>query len=261
LKLLGYEAAPLPYDASLLGLEGEALRLNSDRSPARGYGVLVAELNASPASLRTLGRRLVEQFHDRPLALLGVRNGSAHWEQVVVVRPRLIEGGSGSVSVAKLTIDIDRPTAHDAEVVGELAWDPADASNTQARIDGALDVERVTKRFFEGLNVHYQRLLTAVADARNRDTAVLAGLERAGGADRVALRIVTQILFCYFLQRKGLLENDRAWLTRQFRANLTRGSYYQRILEPLFYDALARPHGERPGEWERPEIPFLNATG
>ncbi|MER3410837.1 MAG: hypothetical protein C4306_12380, partial [Thermoleophilia bacterium] len=44
LRLLGYEASPLPYDASTLGLEGEAVRLNSDRSPARGFGVLVAEL-------------------------------------------------------------------------------------------------------------------------------------------------------------------------------------------------------------------------
>jgi hypothetical protein len=258
LRLLGYEAAPLPYDGSSLGLDGQAHRLNSHRSPARGYGILVAELARSPASLRTLGRKLVEQFHDRPLAILGVRNGSAHWEQVVVVRPRLIEGGSGSVSVAKLTIDVDSPTAHDAEVVGELAWDPADASSTQARIDRALDVERVTRRFFEGLNVHYQRLLAAVTDAGNRDAAVRGALDRAGGADRVALRIVTQVLFCYFLQRKGLLENDRAWLTRQFQANLTHGSYYQRILEPLFYEALARPHDERPVEWKRAGIPFLN---
>ncbi len=258
LRLLGYDANPLPFDPTGLGLEGEALRLLSDRSPARGYGVLVAELAEAPRSLRTLGRRLVEQFHDRPLALLGVRDGGAPWQQVIVVRPRLIEGGSGSVSVAKLTIDLNRPTAHDAAVVSELAWEAADPAGAQERIDRALDVERVTRRFFAGLNGHYQRLLAAVAEAGERDAAVLAGLERAGGAERVALRIATQILFCSFLQRKGLLEGDRAWLTRQFQANLVRGSYYQRILEPLFYEALARPRGERPPEWERPGIPFLN---
>src|SRR5450830_59891 len=258
LKQLGYDASPLPYDGSALGLGGEALRLHSDRSPARGYGVLVAELEEMPRSLRTLGRRLVEQFHDRPLALLGVRDGSAEWQQVIVLRPRLIEGGSGSVSVAKLTIDVGRPTAHDAEVVSELAWDPADAERAQKRIDEALNVERVTKRFFEGLNRHFQRLHAAVKEAGEHDASVLAGYERAGGADRVSLRIVTQILFCYFLQRKGLLEGNRGWLSRQFQANIVRGSYYQRVLEPLFYEALARPRGERPPEWERPGIPFLN---
>lgn len=258
LKQLGYDASPLPYDGSALGLGGEALRLHSDRSPARGYGVLVAELEEMPRSLRTLGRRLVEQFHDRPLALLGVRDGSAEWQQVIILRPRLIEGGSGSVSVAKLTIDVGRPTAHDAEVVSELAWDPIDAERAQKRIDEALNVERVTKRFFEGLNRHYQRLHAAVEEAGEHDASVLAGYERAGGADRVSLRIVTQILFCYFLQRKGLLEGDRGWLSRQFQANIVRGSYYQRVLEPLFYEALARPRGERSPEWERPGIPFLN---
>ena len=74
----------------------------------------------------------------------------------------------------------------------------------------------------------------------------------------MALRIVTQILFCYFVQRKGLLEGDRGWLTRRFQANLARGSYYQRVLEPLFYEALAKSVAARPEEWRRDTLPFLN---
>ncbi|HEY8777631.1 MAG TPA: hypothetical protein VIM33_14285 [Gaiellaceae bacterium] len=257
-RLLGYDASPLPYDASTVGLDGQAVRMNSNRSPSRGYGVLIVELDDVPRSLRTFGRRLVEQFHDRPLALLGVRNGSQGWRELVVVRPRLVEGGGGSVSIAKLTIDVERPTAHDAEVVSELAWAGGDPAAAHERIDRALDAERVTRRFFEGLTQHYQRLHKAVDDAGKADAAVLSGLERAGGADRVALRIATQILFCYFLQRKELLEGDRAWLTRRFHMGDERASYYQRVLEPLFYEALAKPLDERPEEWRRAELPFLN---
>ncbi|MGH2451336.1 MAG: Eco57I restriction-modification methylase domain-containing protein [Candidatus Limnocylindria bacterium] len=258
-RLLGYEANPLPYDGSGIGLAGETVRLNSDRSPAKGYGLLISEIDSVPRSLRTLGRKLVEQFHDRPLALLGVRNGSEGWNELVVVRPRLIEGGGGSVSVAKLTIDVERPTAHDAEVVSGLGWDASDPDGAHARIDKALDAERVTRKFFEGLNQHYQRLLAAVTKAGETDAAVLGGLQQAGGADRVALRVVTQVLFCYFLQRKGLLEGDRAWLTRRFQASLTRGgAYYQRVLEPLFYEALAKPGDLRPDDWRRESLPFLN---
>ncbi len=258
-RLLGYEANPLPYDGSSIGLAGETVRLNSDRSPAKGYGLLISEIEAVPRSLRTLGRKLVEQFHDRPLALLGVPNGSGEWNELVVVRPRLIEGGGGSVSVAKLTIDVERPTAHDAEVVSGLGWDASDPDGAHARIDRALDAERVTRKFFEGLNQHYQRLLAAVTKAGETDAAVLGGLQQAGGADRVALRVVTQVLFCYFLQRKGLLEGDRAWLTKRFQASLTRGgAYYQRVLEPLFYEALAKPGDLRPAEWRRESLPFLN---
>jgi Eco57I restriction-modification methylase len=258
-RLLGYDANPLPYDGSGVGLAGETVRLNSDRSPAKGYGLLISEIDTVPRSLRTLGRKLVEQFHDRPLALLGVRNGSVGWNELVVVRPRLIEGGGGSVSVAKLTIDVERPTAHDAEVVSGLGWDASDPDGAHVRIDKALDVERVTRKFFEGLNQHYQRLLAAITEAGETDAAVLGGLQQAGGADRVALRVVTQLLFCYFLQRKGLLEGDRAWLTRRFQASLTRGgAYYQRVLEPLFYEALAKPGDLRPDDWRRESLPFLN---
>ena len=82
LRLLEYEARPLPYDATNVGLDGgEALRMRSHRSPARGYGVLIAQLDRAPRSLRTLGRQLVEQFHDRPLAPIGVRNGRREWSE------------------------------------------------------------------------------------------------------------------------------------------------------------------------------------
>ena len=119
-----YETSALPFEAGAVGLDGvPALRLRSDRSQARGYGLLVAELESIPRSLRTLGRRLVEQFHDRPLALLGIRDGGREWRELLVVRPRLIEGGGGAVEVRKLTIDVEWPTAHDAEVVRGLAWD------------------------------------------------------------------------------------------------------------------------------------------
>jgi hypothetical protein len=260
LRLLKYEAKALPYDASVLELEdARAIRLRSDRSQARGYGVLVVELEQAPRSLRRFGRRLVEQFHDRPLALIGVRNGGEEWAELMVVRPRLIVGGGGAVALSKLTIDVGRPTAHDAEVVRGLAWDGDDPEGAQARIDAALDVERVTRRFFEGLDRHHQRLLAAIEALAEKSPAVLAGLERAEGAERVSLRIVTQVLFCYFLQRKGLLEGERGWLSLAFGRNLSDdGGYYQRVLEPLFYDALAQPLQERPEEWRREGIPFLN---
>ena len=49
-----------------------------------------------------------------------------------------------------------------------------------------------------------------------------------GGARRVALRIVTQTLFCYFLQRKGLLEGDRRWLSERYRRAMRDGGFYAR---------------------------------
>lgn len=261
LRQLGYEAPVLPFDSSTLGLEGRAIRLRSHPSPSHGFGVLVANVPSLPPSLRTVGRRLVETLHDQPLAILGIGPDPADWSSAVVVRPRLIEGGAGAVQIAKLTIDPARPTAHDAAVVNGLAWSSDDSHQSQRRIDEALDVERVTRRFYQGVAQHQRTITAAVAAAGATRPAIGADILNAGGGERVGLRIVTQILFCYFLQKKGLLEGVPDWLTRQFRAlrEARTSGYYQRILEPLFYEALSQPIDERPDPWrERTRIPFLN---
>jgi hypothetical protein len=260
-QLLGYDAPALPVDGSAFGIAGDAVRLRSHASPSDGFGILVGTVETRPRSLKSLGRRLIDTLHDRPLALLGVQDGGTDWSAAIIVRPRLIEGGAGAVSIAKLTIDPAQPTAHDVEVVRSLAWDASDPAGSQKRIDEALDVERVTRRFYEGLASHHQAVLAAVRVAAAAHPGVRDGVALGGGPDRVALRIVTQLLFCYFLQRKGLLERRRDWLSRQYREFIAAGrhGFYQAVLEPLFYDALAKPVAERSAPWnEHPGIPFLN---
>lgn len=112
LAALGYDTdAARPFDLADLGLEGTARRIRTHQT--RGPGVLVAELDAVPDSLKTVGRRMTERFHDEPLAFLGQRNGSG-WSKLVVARPRLLRGGGGAVTVARLVVDPSLPTAHDA---------------------------------------------------------------------------------------------------------------------------------------------------
>ena len=220
--------------------------------------MLVAETRELPRSLRTFGRRLVDEFHDRPLALVGVGD-PGEWREWVLIRPRLVRGGGGAVAIAKLRVDRSGATAHDVEVVSGLAWSAGrdDVANQDA-IDRSLDVDRVTRRFFVQLNEHYEALSAAVAELAEGDAAVRSGVERAGDAPRVALRIVTQTLFCYFLQRKGLLERDRNWLSAAFKRTITRGAFYQRVMEPLFYEALSKPVAVRAEEWRSTGLPFLN---
>lgn len=158
LALLGYDRGlARPYDLSDVGWPGRGTRLLSDRSPARGYGVVVAETAELPRSLRTFGRRLVESFHDQPLAFIGVGEPGRPWREWVVVRPRLVRGGGGAVAIAKLQVDPSAPTAHDVGVLSGLSWDArvGDATNQDA-INQALDVERVTRRFFVELNGHFE---------------------------------------------------------------------------------------------------------
>jgi hypothetical protein len=260
-RLLGYDAEAVPFPGRDFGLGDDAVRLRSHGRPDQGYGLLIGSTDGGVRSFKTLGRRLVEGFHDQPLAVIGVGGTDGAWRQAVVVRPRLIEGGGGAVSIARLTMDPTAPTAHDLEVLNGLAWEATDAATNQRRIDEALDVERVTRRFYLGLSQHHERLLQAVKALAARDRAVAVGIEAGQGPERVALRIVTQLLFCYFLQRKGLLERRPRWLREQYDAFVSRGrtGFHQAILEPLFYEAFALPPAQRPAVWrERQGIPFLN---
>ena len=154
---------------------------------------MVAQRPELPRSLRTFGRRLVENLHDQPLALIGVGEPGRPWREWVVARPRLVRGGGGAVAIAKLQVDPAAPTAHDVEVLSGLSWRASveDAVNQDA-INRALDVERVTRRSFVELNGHFERIAAAVA-ARTARPEVRAGIDRAGGSRRVALRMAVSM--------------------------------------------------------------------
>ena len=71
-RALGYDTTVgRPYDLGDVGLSGVGTRLRAHQT--RGYGLLVAEVDELPRSFKTIGRRLVDRFHDEPLVVLGVR--------------------------------------------------------------------------------------------------------------------------------------------------------------------------------------------
>jgi hypothetical protein len=176
---------------------------------------------------------------------------------MVVFRPRRTSGRLGAITVSRLDVDLMHPTAHDAVVLSELRWQ-ADRSDADAQdaLDAALDIERVTSRFYKGLVPHFEALENAVASAASKNVAVQEGIDAAGSQRRVAIRILTQILFCYFLQRKSLLAGDRNYLARAYSGR--GGRFYSGVLEPLFYSVLALPKEARPAGLGGLEIPFLN---
>ncbi len=254
---LGFRGRPAPVDAASIGLGDHPVNrvLKSASGSSRGSAVFFTQMSERPRTLKAFGKRLLQNFHDRPLGVVGVTGPDGRWERFIVLRPTWVRGVLDAVRVAKLEVDTSSPTRHDAEVLSDLAW-RGDDREAQDRIDRALDVEAVTRRFYLELANHHERLLEAVRHAADTDTAVSAGVKLAGGAERVALRILTQLLFCWFLQRMGLLAGDREYLRTRFLRK--RGPYYQAELEPLFYEALAKPLGERPPHAPGAEIPFLN---
>jgi len=137
-------------------------------------------------------------------------------------------------------------------------------------IEEAFSVEAVTKEFF----ARYKELALEVKDELDK----LALVDKAIGAEFAARNVNTidfakklmgQIVFLYFLQKKGWLgvEKGGQWGAgpHNFLRKLSNGDYGQRenffndTLEPLFYDTLATDRGhEAFCEQFNCRIPFLN---
>jgi type I restriction-modification system DNA methylase subunit len=137
-------------------------------------------------------------------------------------------------------------------------------------IRDAFSIDRVTDDFFEAYRDHYERLAEEVENALEADKSARQEFEdKSITADVFAKKLLGQLVFLYFLQKKGWLGVERGdeWGEgpKNFLRQLFEGDYvsydnfYQDLLEPLFYDALAtdRGGGNYFGRLQC-RIPFLN---
>ena len=256
---LGYAAPPVQMDLPDVGLTGFARHafLKFGKNKRQGYGVLIGEMPSLPRSLTGLGRSL-RTLHDHPLAIIGTPDASGRWNRLVVVRPRLVKSGNSfTYRTGRMEVDVSAPSRHDAEVLGQLAWNGS-AKDPQVDVDDAFDVEAVTKRFFTGLRRHFDAIEERVVSRAKVDTGVFAGVKNAGGSRRVAIRLISQILFCFFLQRKGLLAGDSRYLVSLWSSSRLAKRRYHDALEDLFYETLSKPEATRTNGLAHPNVPFLN---
>jgi len=140
------------------------------------------------------------------------------------------------------------------DLLQDTATDP-----TLAQIEEAFSVEAVTKEFFG----EYAELVGAINAALEKMVAkdkTLRDEFTAKGVNTVdfAKKLLGQIVFLYFLQKKGWLgvEKGKDWGTgpRDFLRRLVdqadrsdQSNLFNDVFEPLFYDTLATDRGQRRG--------------
>jgi len=125
--------------------------------------------------------------------------------------------------------------------VGEL--DPTgDVSVVEVakRLREALDVERVTRQFydeFRALHIAFIELIHGIANDRDRRW--------------YASVLLNRLMFIYFLQRKGFIDNnDRDYLQHKLATTqkLGRDLFYDRFLKLLFFEGFAKTEDKRSAE-------------
>lgn len=141
---------------------------------------------------------------------------------------------------------------------------------TLAQIEDAFSVEAVTKEFFEQYKELFLDLKDELDDLAKKDKTVGAefAAKKVSTTD-FAKKLMGQIVFLYFLQKKGWVGVPKAakWgdgphnFLRQLFGGTFRAykNFFNDILEPLFYDTLATDRGH--DAWCKTlncRIPFLN---
>lgn len=154
--------------------------------------------------------------------------------------------------VAALVVDREHVVDSDAETLATLiaasdARSDADVL-THTRWIEILGRDSLTRRFYRVLETRVESLATS--------------LDRGSAAERrdVALLYTSRLLFLCFLEAKGWLDGDRAFLNRAFdRCMEGRGGFHRRVLLPLFFGTLNTRHSRRaPAARALGRIPFLN---
>ena len=119
------------------------------------------------------------------------------------------------------------------------------------RVRASFDVEKVTKEFFKRFEKEHDaflKFLKGIPDEEMQKWYVSVMLNR--------------LMFIYFIQKKGFLDNDVDYLHNKLTKSKGKGSnrYYKEFLCPLFFEGFAKPEAERSRDVKRllGKIPYLN---
>ncbi|HKW46117.1 MAG TPA: N-6 DNA methylase [Gemmatimonadaceae bacterium] len=246
----GCTRAVLPLGESLLrdlGIEtARAARLADGPGAVRA---LLVELEGS-SPLRGLLARIAARLASRTPHVLwlviATQPATAH---VAIVAWR---ADRRPPRVAALVVDRTRVVDSDAETLVSLfaATDTRPDADmlTHSRWVEVLGREALTRRFYRSLEVRVE--------------ALGASLARGTADDRRELAILysSRLLFLCFLEAKGWLDSDRAFLSRSFDACMERGGeFHRRVLLPLFFGTLNTRYARRAAAARAlGRIPFLN---
>lgn len=148
------------------------------------------------------------------------------------------------------------------ELLQDTKTDPA-----LPQIEEAFSVEAVTKEFFTKYAELFGDINAALEKLVEKDKTIRGDFrEKSVNTVDFAKKLMGQIVFLYFLQKKGWLgvEKGKDWGSgpHNFLRQLANGKYhnfFNDILEPLFYDTLATDRGH--DAWcnrFKCRIPFLN---
>lgn len=227
---------------------------------------------------RTMQRNLIAKYlkdHWLDSALVAFHTDSSDsWRlSFVKVEYRFDEQGKTKEEVTpakrySFLVGEGEPT-HTAQTQLAKIYQQTTINPTLAQLEEAFGIEKVTKEFF----AKYRELFESVlAELKSNHTFQNEAVQNNIDTPSFAKKLLGQIVFLYFLQKKGWLgvpkgkswgEGDRSFLGNLFRQAKSKGeNFFNNYLEVLFYDTLNNPRrNEVDPSYSRhfdSKVPFLN---
>lgn len=232
---------PATKSTTTLTVDGGSQEL---RQIAQLSGVVVFEVSAADGRIpdaktrAAIHKQVAQHHHENLLIFLDRERSSSLWYWVKREGSKsfsrehiYVKGQPGDLFLSKLgamVVDISELDASGALPVIEVA----------SRLKKALDIERVTKKFyreFSEQHLAFLGLIEGIADDRQRRW--------------YASILLNRLMFIYFLQKKGFLNNGQLDYLQdkltQSKASIGTDQFYRAFLWPLFFEGFAKPEQER----------------
>jgi hypothetical protein len=246
-----------------LGFSDEIVPLGEDTRHRLGVGtdLDLPHMSLGPGSMRALvggvsGGQPVRDTVSRLATQLSSRTPHILWLLIVFDRrARQIAIGSwysgrSTPRVVALVASQDHVVDSDAETLCALSAAASDSDlATHSRWLEILGRETVSRNFFRAMHCSVDQLAASLSPAT-------AEKDR----NELALLYLSRLLFLSFIETKGWLNGDHAFLANQFADCMVRGGrFHVRVLAPLFFGTLnTRPVKRARRSRAFGRIPFLN---
>lgn len=225
-----------------------------------GYRVLRCNVNEIPTSsvCKKLDTKLRKHANDYILIL----ESSQEFHHLWIVPVKKVE--------KKDLVFVDYDTVDKASFLYEkmqgLSFAIDEAPNyidVKNKVQGAFIVnsETVTKKFFEGFNKEHKRFAEFIKGIDDQITDIQHNKKKQWYTSIM----LNRLMFCYFIQKKGFLNEDTDYLGRKLKwvkkergENRFYGTFYRGFLLSLFYDGLNSPRHLPDFEKIYGRIPYLN---
>jgi hypothetical protein len=248
--------------AAAVGCDGPPAMLDGETRRTLGLdaGINSASVAAGAGALRAL---LLEIGADQPLRDILPRIANRVSSRAPHVLWLLVacQPTSGGIAIAAWSDD-RRPVRLAALVVNRAHVIDSDGETLRALCAARSDRDLLTHARWievlgrEALSIRFYRALE-----RSVETIACSSAHAPASARReLALLDTSRLLFLSFLQAKGWLDGNPAFLSHQYETCVGgRGGFHGRVLRPLFFGTLNTPlRGRAPVARAFGRIPFLN---